>query len=69
ERFSLLGEQRSFDSCHQSQEVKLELPSNPSSPDAGSKDRFQMKKENSKISRSTSSSCSFSICMEEMHPV
>ncbi|KAI9522766.1 hypothetical protein NQZ68_033102 [Dissostichus eleginoides] len=53
---SLLSEQRSFDSCH-SQEVR-ELPSNPSSPEAGPRDRVQVKKE--RISRSTSSSCSFS---------
>ncbi|KAK5858128.1 hypothetical protein PBY51_002294 [Eleginops maclovinus] len=55
---SLLSEQRSFDSC-QSQEVR-ELPSNPSSPEAGPRDRGQVKKESSRISRSTSSSCSFS---------
>ncbi|KAK5917619.1 hypothetical protein CgunFtcFv8_002451 [Champsocephalus gunnari] len=53
---SLLSEQRSFDSCH-SQEVR-ELPSNPSSPEAGPRDRVHVKKE--RISRSTSSSCSFS---------
>ncbi|KAK1875224.1 Rap1 GTPase-activating protein 2 [Dissostichus eleginoides] len=61
---SLLSEQRSFDSCH-SQEVR-ELPSNPSSPEAGPRDRVQVKKE--RISRSTSSSCSFSSA-EDTHLV
>ncbi|XP_031694576.1 rap1 GTPase-activating protein 2-like isoform X2 [Anarrhichthys ocellatus] len=58
---SLLSEQRSFDNCHPTLEVRSELPSNPSSPEAGQRDRIHMKKENSKVSRSTSSSCSFSI--------
>ncbi|XP_029925046.1 rap1 GTPase-activating protein 2b [Myripristis murdjan] len=54
---SHLSEQRSFDSCHPAQEVRSEMPSYPSSPD---KDRVQVKKESSKISRSSSSTGSFS---------
>ncbi|XP_059207143.1 rap1 GTPase-activating protein 2-like [Centropristis striata] len=65
---SLLSEQRSFDSCHPTLEVRSELPSNPSSPEAGQRDsRIQMKKESSKISRSTSSTCSFSIPTDDTH--
>ncbi|KAM8741750.1 rap1 GTPase-activating protein 2-like isoform 1-T1 [Acanthopagrus schlegelii] len=64
---SLLSEQRSFDSCHPTLEVRSELPSNPSSPEAGQRDRIQMKKESSKISRSTSSTCSFSVPADESH--
>ncbi|KAM3869034.1 rap1 GTPase-activating protein 2-like [Diretmus argenteus] len=56
---SLLSEQRSFDSCHPTQEVMSGTPSNPSSPEAGHKDRCVMKKEK-KISRSSSSTDSFS---------
>uniref|UniRef100_A0AAQ6AI49 Rap-GAP domain-containing protein n=1 Tax=Amphiprion ocellaris TaxID=80972 RepID=A0AAQ6AI49_AMPOC len=37
---SLLSEQRSFDSCHPMLEVRSEVPSNPSSPEAGQRDRF-----------------------------
>ncbi|XP_035846704.1 rap1 GTPase-activating protein 2-like isoform X4 [Sander lucioperca] len=58
---SLLSEQRSFDSCCQ---PTLEEPSNPSSPEAGQRDR---KKESGKISRSTSSTCSFSIPADDTH--
>ncbi|XP_074467676.1 rap1 GTPase-activating protein 2-like isoform X1 [Sebastes fasciatus] len=64
---SLLSEQRSFDSCHATLEVRSELPSNPSSPEAGQRDRIHMKKESSKISRSTSSTCSFSIPADDSH--
>ncbi|KAM4546709.1 rap1 GTPase-activating protein 2-like isoform 3-T6 [Fundulus diaphanus] len=64
---SLLSEQRSFDGCHPMLEVKAELPSNPSSPEAGQRDRIQPKKESSKISRSTSSTCSFSIPADDAH--
>ncbi|XP_070838369.1 rap1 GTPase-activating protein 2-like isoform X1 [Chaetodon trifascialis] len=64
---SLLSEQRSFDSCHPPLEVRSELPSNPSSPEAGQRDRMHMKKESSKISRSTSSTCSFSIPADDTH--
>ncbi|XP_038565400.1 rap1 GTPase-activating protein 2-like [Micropterus salmoides] len=64
---SLLSEQRSFDSCHPTLEVRSELPSNPSSPEAGQRDRIHMKKESSKISRSTSSTCSFSIPADDTH--
>lgn len=64
---SLLSEQRSFDSCHPTLEVRSELPSNPSSPEAGQRDRIHVKKESSKISRSTSSSCSFSIPADDTH--
>ncbi|XP_035522639.1 rap1 GTPase-activating protein 2-like [Morone saxatilis] len=65
---SLLSEQRSFDSCHPTLEVRSELPSNPSSPEAGQRvDRTHVKKESSKISRSTSSTCSFSIPADDTH--
>ncbi|XP_034540513.1 rap1 GTPase-activating protein 2-like [Notolabrus celidotus] len=64
---SLLSEQRSFDGCHTTLEVRSEVPSNPSSPEAGQRDRIHMKKESSKISRSTSSSCSFSIPADDTH--
>ncbi|KAG7224715.1 hypothetical protein INR49_004606 [Caranx melampygus] len=53
--------ERSFDSCQPTLEVRSELPSNPSSPEAGQRDRIHLKKETTKISRSTSSTCSFSI--------
>ncbi|CAF92942.1 unnamed protein product, partial [Tetraodon nigroviridis] len=66
---SLLSEQRSFDSCQQTLEVKPEVPSNPSSPEAGQRDRIHTKKESSKISRSTSSTCSFSIPGDDTHLV
>ncbi|XP_035771460.1 rap1 GTPase-activating protein 2-like isoform X3 [Neolamprologus brichardi] len=65
---SLLGEQRSFDGCNPMLEVRPELPSNPSSPEAGQRDsRIHTKKESSKISRSTSSTCSFSIPADDAH--
>ncbi|XP_068455039.1 rap1 GTPase-activating protein 2-like isoform X3 [Clinocottus analis] len=64
---SLLSEQRSFDNCHPTLEVRTELPSNPSSPEAGQRDRIHMKKESSKISRSTSSTCSFSVSADDSH--
>ncbi|MEQ2225596.1 hypothetical protein ILYODFUR_019209 [Ilyodon furcidens] len=64
---SLLSEQRSFDCCHPMLEVRSELPSNPSSPEAGQRDRIHPKKESSKISRSTSSTCSFSIPADDVH--
>ncbi|XP_042069908.1 rap1 GTPase-activating protein 2 isoform X7 [Haplochromis burtoni] len=64
---SLLGEQRSFDGCNPMLEVRPELPSNPSSPEAGQRDRIHTKKESSKISRSTSSTCSFSIPADDTH--
>lgn len=64
---SLLSEQRSFDSCNPMLEVRSELPSNPSSPEAGQRDRIHMKKESSKISRSTSSTCSFSVPADDTH--
>ncbi|KAI3374050.1 hypothetical protein L3Q82_022616 [Scortum barcoo] len=64
---SLLSEQRSFDSCQPTLEVRSELPSNPSSPEAGQRDRSHMKKESSKISRSTSSTCSFSVSADDTH--
>ncbi|XP_019119259.1 rap1 GTPase-activating protein 2 isoform X2 [Larimichthys crocea] len=64
---SLLNEQRSFDGCHPTLEVKSELPSNPSSPEAGHRDRSQTKKESGKISRSTSSTCSFTIPTDDTH--
>lgn len=64
---SLLGEQRSFDGCNPMLEVRPELPSNPSSPEAGQRDRTHTKKESSKISRSTSSTCSFSIPADDTH--
>ncbi|XP_062262123.1 rap1 GTPase-activating protein 2-like isoform X3 [Platichthys flesus] len=55
---SVLSEQRSFDSCQPAPGGGSELPSNPSSPEAGHRDRIHVK-ESSRISRSTSSSCSF----------
>ncbi|CAK6980364.1 rap1 GTPase-activating protein 2-like [Scomber scombrus] len=64
---SLLSEQRSFDGCQPTLEVKSELPSNPSSPEAGQRDKIHVKKESSKISRSTSSSCSFIIGADDGH--
>uniref|UniRef100_A0A087X4D2 Rap-GAP domain-containing protein n=1 Tax=Poecilia formosa TaxID=48698 RepID=A0A087X4D2_POEFO len=64
---SLLSEQRSFDCFHPMLEVRSELPSNPSSPEAGQRDRIHPKKESSKISRSTSSTCSFSIPSDDAH--
>ncbi|KAM9846454.1 rap1 GTPase-activating protein 2-like [Aulostomus maculatus] len=64
---SLFGEQRSFDSCQPAQEVRSEVPSNPSSPEAGQRDRIHMKKESSKISRSTSSTCTFSLPADDAH--
>ncbi|XP_074528547.1 rap1 GTPase-activating protein 2-like isoform X1 [Halichoeres trimaculatus] len=66
EKHNLRGEQRSFDGCHATLEVRSELPSNPSSPEAG-RDKIHMKKESSKISRSTSSSCSFSLPADDSH--
>ncbi|XP_039474763.1 rap1 GTPase-activating protein 2-like isoform X7 [Oreochromis aureus] len=74
---SLPGEQRSFDGCHPMLEVRPELPSNPSTPEAGQRDRcvqqkqqqIHTKKESSKISRSTSSTCSFSIPADDTHLV
>uniref|UniRef100_A0A8D3C9Y2 Rap-GAP domain-containing protein n=1 Tax=Scophthalmus maximus TaxID=52904 RepID=A0A8D3C9Y2_SCOMX len=62
---SLYSEQRSFDGCQPTLEVRSELPSNPSSPEAGKLDR----KESSKISRSTSSTCSFSLAADDTHLV
>ncbi|XP_029374674.1 rap1 GTPase-activating protein 2-like isoform X2 [Echeneis naucrates] len=62
---SIPGEQRSFDSCQPPLELRSELPSNPGSPEAGQWDRLHLKKENRKISRSTSSSCSFSVSAED----
>ncbi|XP_067348346.1 rap1 GTPase-activating protein 2-like isoform X2 [Channa argus] len=59
---SLLSEQRSFDSC----QPMLELPSNPSSPEAG-RDRMHVKRESSKISRSTSSTCTFTVPADDTH--
>ncbi|XP_013883558.1 rap1 GTPase-activating protein 2 isoform X3 [Austrofundulus limnaeus] len=56
-----LSEQRSLDGCHPTLEVRSELSSNPSSPEAGLRGRVHVKKESSKISRSTSSTCSFSL--------
>ncbi|XP_056253395.1 rap1 GTPase-activating protein 2-like isoform X2 [Seriola aureovittata] len=64
---SLLSEQRSFDSCQPTLEVRSEQPSNPSSPEAGQRDRIHMKKDSTKISRSTSSSCSFSVATDDTH--
>ncbi|XP_037125379.1 rap1 GTPase-activating protein 2-like isoform X6 [Syngnathus acus] len=64
---SFLGDQRIFDGCQPMLEVKSELPSNPSSPEAGQRDRICMKKDNSKISRSTSSTCSFSLPADDTH--
>ncbi|XP_022625082.1 rap1 GTPase-activating protein 2-like isoform X3 [Seriola dumerili] len=64
---SLLSEQRSFDSCQPTLEVRSEQPSNPSSPEAGQRDRIHMRKDSSKISRSTSSSCSFSVATDDTH--
>ncbi|XP_011482157.4 rap1 GTPase-activating protein 2 isoform X6 [Oryzias latipes] len=66
---SLLSEQRSFDCYHPTLEVPSELPSNPSSPEAGQRDRIHGKKESSKISRSTSSTCSFSLPADDAHLV
>ncbi|KAK2827966.1 hypothetical protein Q5P01_019000 [Channa striata] len=60
---SLLSEQRSFDSC----QPMLELPSNPSSPEAGQRDRIHVKRESNKISRSTSSTCTFSVTADDTH--
>uniref|UniRef100_A0A3B4H339 Rap1 GTPase-activating protein 2-like n=1 Tax=Pundamilia nyererei TaxID=303518 RepID=A0A3B4H339_9CICH len=42
---SLLGEQRSFDGCNPMLEVRPELPSNPSSPEAGQRDRCVQQKQ------------------------
>ncbi|XP_034406021.1 rap1 GTPase-activating protein 2-like [Cyclopterus lumpus] len=65
---SLLSEQRSFDNCLPTLEVRSELPSNPSSPEAGPRDsRFLVKKASSKISRSTSSTCSLSVSADDSH--
>ncbi|XP_061659589.1 rap1 GTPase-activating protein 2-like [Syngnathoides biaculeatus] len=64
---SFLGDQRSFDSCQPMLEVKSELPSNPSSPEAVQRDRICIKKDSSKISRSTSSTCSFSLPADDTH--
>ncbi|XP_029957304.1 rap1 GTPase-activating protein 2-like [Salarias fasciatus] len=66
---SLLNEQRSFDSCQPMLEVRPELPSNPSSPEAGQRDRIQQRRESSKISRSTSSSCTFSVPADDLQPL
>uniref|UniRef100_A0A1A7Z6K3 RAP1 GTPase activating protein n=1 Tax=Iconisemion striatum TaxID=60296 RepID=A0A1A7Z6K3_9TELE len=63
---SLLSEQRGFDICHPMLEDRSELPSNPSSSEAGQQDRIQMK-EKSKISRSTSSTGSLSISADDTH--
>ncbi|XP_061558825.1 rap1 GTPase-activating protein 2-like isoform X2 [Phycodurus eques] len=64
---SFLGDQRSFDSSQPMLEVKSELPSNPGSPEVGQQDRICMKKDSSKISRSTSSTCSFSLPGDDAH--
>ncbi|XP_051902343.1 rap1 GTPase-activating protein 2-like isoform X2 [Hippocampus zosterae] len=64
-----LSDQKSFDGCQPMLEVKSELPSNPSSPEAGQRDRNCMKKDSSKISRSTSSTCSFSLPTDDTHLV
>ncbi|XP_077361579.1 rap1 GTPase-activating protein 2-like isoform X3 [Festucalex cinctus] len=64
---SFLGDQRSFDGCQPMLEVKSELPSNPSSPEAGQRDRICLKKDSSKISRSTSSTCTFSLPADDTH--
>lgn len=64
---SLLSEQRSFDGCQQTLDVKSEVPSNPSSPEAGQRDRIGMRKDSSKISRSTSSTCTFSVATDDVH--
>ncbi|XP_060942255.1 rap1 GTPase-activating protein 2-like [Limanda limanda] len=61
---SVLSEQRSFDSCQPNPGGGSELPSNPSSPEAGQRDRIHVK-ESSRISRSTSSSCSFAPTAED----
>lgn len=100
---SLLSEQRSFDGCHQMLDVKAEVPSNPSSPEAAQRDRcvclsvlclvfckvkpyrslvpsdemtwfylsdrIVMKKDSSKISRSTSSTCTFTVATDDVHQV
>ncbi|XP_019719735.1 rap1 GTPase-activating protein 2-like isoform X5 [Hippocampus comes] len=66
---SFLSDQKSFDGCQPTLEVKSELPSNPSSPEAGQRDRNCMKKDSSKISRSTSSTCSFSLPTDDTHLV
>ncbi|XP_069395515.1 rap1 GTPase-activating protein 2-like isoform X9 [Paralichthys olivaceus] len=63
---SVFSEQRSFDSCQPTLEVRSELPSNPSSPEAGQRDRIHVK-ESSQISRSTSSTCSFSLTVDNTH--
>uniref|UniRef100_A0A669CW00 Rap1 GTPase-activating protein 2 n=1 Tax=Oreochromis niloticus TaxID=8128 RepID=A0A669CW00_ORENI len=42
---SLPGEQRSFDGCHPMLEVRPELPSNPSTPEAGQRDRCVQQKQ------------------------
>ncbi|XP_069395509.1 rap1 GTPase-activating protein 2-like isoform X3 [Paralichthys olivaceus] len=65
---SVFSEQRSFDSCQPTLEVRSELPSNPSSPEAGQRDRIHVK-ESSQISRSTSSTCSFSLTVDNTHLV
>ncbi|XP_037543141.1 rap1 GTPase-activating protein 2 [Nematolebias whitei] len=65
---SLLCEQRSFDGCHTTLEVRAGLLTNPSSPEAGQRDRAHVK-ESSKISRSTSSTCTFSLPSDDAHLV
>ncbi|XP_047463519.1 rap1 GTPase-activating protein 2-like [Mugil cephalus] len=62
-----LSEQRSFDGCHPTLEGRSELRSNPSSPEAGLRDRIHTRKDVSKIYRSTSSTCSFSSTNDESH--
>ncbi|XP_035480345.2 rap1 GTPase-activating protein 2-like isoform X3 [Scophthalmus maximus] len=69
EKHNQRSEQRSFDGCQPTLEVRSELPSNPSSPEAGKLDRIHMRKESSKISRSTSSTCSFSLAADDTHLV
>ncbi|XP_026213272.1 rap1 GTPase-activating protein 2-like isoform X2 [Anabas testudineus] len=63
EKHNQRSEQRSFDGY----KPTPELPSNPSSPEAGQRDRIHMRKESSKISRSTSSTCTFSIPPDDTH--
>ncbi|XP_024921343.1 rap1 GTPase-activating protein 2-like [Cynoglossus semilaevis] len=67
ERLVQRSEQKIVDGCPTSLETRFELTSNPSSPEAGSRDRTHLKK-NSSMSRSSSSSCSFSLSVDGSAP-
>uniref|UniRef100_A0A3Q1FKG3 Rap1 GTPase-activating protein 2-like n=1 Tax=Acanthochromis polyacanthus TaxID=80966 RepID=A0A3Q1FKG3_9TELE len=65
---SLLSEQRSFDGCHPMLEVRSEVPSNPSSPEAGQRDSALMETILNTVNISNASSSSSSFSSSSAHP-